>query len=238
MAEAVPADVENDEVVEVLEAPGGHGRKVVAVQVQFPEEHLVLEQPPGQRREPVAAQLDLLKLGVGGNEGVAEALHAAVLQLELPELLHGVEVREAAAVVGTAAAPTVGEVGEVVAGEQQRPEVRQDAQLVDGVGDGQLVVAQVEVLQGLEVDEGGGLDRPDARVVEEEGVEGEAAPEGAVPQHLELVPAQVEALEVVEAREGLAVDRGYPVVAEVDLGGARDSEEPSEVSVNCTIRFM
>ena len=77
------------------------------------------------------------------------------------------------------------------------------------------------MLQGLEITEGCGLYSPNTGVVEEEGVEREAASEGAVFQHFELVSAQVEALEVVEAREGLAVDRGYPVVAQIDLN--RDS---------------
>ena len=73
------------------------------------------------------------------------------------------------------------------------------------------------MLQGPEITESIGLYRPNTGKVEEEGVEREAASEGAVSQHFELVSAQVEALEVVEAREGLAVDRGYPVVAQIDL---------------------
>ena len=90
---------------------------------------------------------------------------------------------------------------------------------MDGIRDGDLVVSHVQVLKGLEITQRSGLDGLHTGKVEEERVEREAAPEGAVSQHFELVSAQVEALEVVEAREGLAVDRGNPVVAQIDLNG-------------------
>ena len=79
------------------------------------------------------------------------------------------------------------------------------------------------MLQGLEITQGGGLYSPNTGIVEEKRVEREATSEGAVSQYSELVSAQVEALEVVEAREGLAVNRGYPVVTQIDLNS--DSEE-------------
>ena len=109
MAEAVSADVERDEIVQVLEAFCGHRGKVVPVQMQLLEKHLILEQPGGQGLKLVATQLDLLELGVRGNEDDVKVVHAAVFQVELPEFLHRVEASEAAVVADET--PAVCQVG-------------------------------------------------------------------------------------------------------------------------------